>query len=132
MFSIFIGRHFECWKRYILLAYRRRNNFCSSLTLIYVTRWYSEGRPRKIRNLKYGGEIIKNKEGSETAELLSTDAGWLLLGTFDVARNKPETKWDLLLREPLRILILRTTVTAKIKCIIIFGFTVVLYLTYYN
>jgi hypothetical protein len=34
-----------------------------------------EGRPRKIRNLKYGGEIIKNKEGSETAELLSTDAG---------------------------------------------------------
>jgi hypothetical protein len=67
MFSIFIGRHFECWKRYILLAYRRRNNLCSSLTLIYVTRWYSEGRPRKIRNLKYGGEIIENKEGSETA-----------------------------------------------------------------
>jgi hypothetical protein len=28
-----------------------------------------------------------------------------LLGTFDVARNKPETKWDLLLREPLSILI---------------------------
>jgi hypothetical protein len=49
--------------------------------------------------------MIKNKEGSETAELLSTDAGWLLLGTFDVARNKPETKWDLLLREPLSILI---------------------------
>jgi hypothetical protein len=67
MFSIFIGRHFECWKRYILLAYRRRNNLCLSLTLIYVTRWYSEGRPRKIRNLKYSGEIIKNKEGSETA-----------------------------------------------------------------
>jgi hypothetical protein len=61
MFSIFIGRHFECWKRYILLAYRRRNILCSSLTLIYVTRWYSEGRPRKIRNLKYGGEIIKNR-----------------------------------------------------------------------
>jgi hypothetical protein len=31
--------------------------------------------PRKIRNLKYGGEKIKNKEGSETAELLSNDAG---------------------------------------------------------
>jgi hypothetical protein len=68
MFSIFIGRHFEYWKRYILLAYRRRNNLCSSLTLIYVTQWYSEGRQRKIRNLKYGWEIIKNKEGSETAE----------------------------------------------------------------
>jgi hypothetical protein len=66
--NVFIGRHFECWKRYILLAYRRRDNLCSSLTLIYVTRWFSEGRPRKIRNLKYGWEKIKNKEGSETAE----------------------------------------------------------------
>jgi hypothetical protein len=86
-------------------AYRRRVNLCSSLTLNYVTRWYSEERPRKIRNLKCGGEKIKNIEGTETAELLSNDAGWLLLETFDVARNKPETKRDLLLREPLSILI---------------------------
>jgi hypothetical protein len=35
--------------------------------------------PKGVRersgNLKYDGEKIKNKEGSETAELLSTDAG---------------------------------------------------------
>jgi hypothetical protein len=29
----------------------------------------------KDPKFKYGGEKIKNKEGSETAELLSTDAG---------------------------------------------------------
>jgi hypothetical protein len=42
--------------------------FC--LILIWGTGYESdfEGRPRKIRNLKYGGEKIKNKEGSETAE----------------------------------------------------------------
>jgi hypothetical protein len=40
-----------------------------------------------------GEEKRKNKEGSETAEhLISTDAGLLLLGTYDVSRNKPETK----------------------------------------
>jgi hypothetical protein len=40
--NVFIGGHFECWKRYILLALRRFDNLCSSLTLIYVTRWYRE------------------------------------------------------------------------------------------
>jgi hypothetical protein len=77
-------------------------------------------------------EKIKNKEASETAEhLISTDAGWLLLGTFDIARNKPETKWVPPKKCKLTyyygnhcmsILIkYKTTVTPKIIFFIIFG-----------
>jgi hypothetical protein len=69
MFSIFIGRHFECWKRYILLAYCRRNNLCSSLTLInlcytMIVRRATEKDPKfKIRRRNYIKKIKKIKRG---------------------------------------------------------------------